>query len=131
MVHHNNVPGKPFQNIFIFNDIFDSYIEYISIVKEFLEDAVNTRIILFNYPGQSHTIFDQNEPFRMAEISAIVDKLLYRLGTDQGQLKIIGKNDTFKIVGFGFGGFLATSFLSSCPALFPLFKGVALINSAF
>ena len=33
MVHHNNLPGKPYQNVFIFNDIFDSYIEFISLGK--------------------------------------------------------------------------------------------------
>lgn len=57
MIHNNNQVGKPYQNVFIVNDIFDSYIEYISMAKELLEEAKNTRIILFNYPGQSHTIY--------------------------------------------------------------------------
>ena len=96
-----------------------------------MEEAQNTRIILFNYPGQSHTIYDKALPFRMAEISAIVDKLLFRLGSEHGQLNVIGKKDSFKVIGFGYGGYLATSFLSACPALFPIVKGVALVNTAF
>ena len=67
----------------------------------------------------------------MAEISAIVDKLIYKLSSEPNQMNIISKQDTFKIVGFGFGGFLATSFLSACPSYYPLVKGIALINSAF
>jgi len=57
MVHNSNIPGQPYTNIFILNDIFDSYIEHIALAKEILDDAQNTRFILFNYPGQSHTIY--------------------------------------------------------------------------
>lgn len=44
-------------------------------------------------------------------------------------MNIVGPDDTFKIIGLGFGGYLAQYFLSSCPILFPLFKGVMLVNS--
>ena len=67
----------------------------------------------------------------MSEISGIVDKLIYRLSGEQGQLGVIGKKDTFKFIGFGYGGYLMTSFLSGCPALHSLTTGVILINSAF
>jgi alpha-beta hydrolase superfamily lysophospholipase len=67
----------------------------------------------------------------MAEISGIVDKLFYRLSGEPGQLNIFGKKDTLKVMGFGYGGYLATCFLSSCKALFPMLRGVCLVNSAF
>jgi hypothetical protein len=36
MIHNNNIPNKPYKNIFIVNDIFDSFIEHISMAKELL-----------------------------------------------------------------------------------------------
>lgn len=33
MIHNNNKAGVPYKNIVLVNDIFDSYIEYISMVK--------------------------------------------------------------------------------------------------
>jgi pimeloyl-ACP methyl ester carboxylesterase len=96
-----------------------------------LEDTRNTRFILFNYPGQSHTIYDKNTPLRASEISSIVDKLIYRLSSEPNQLNIISKSDTLKIIGFGFGGYLTASFLSSCPALYSSVSGVTLVNAAF
>ena len=64
MIHNNNVSGKPYKNIIIIQDIFDSYIEHIAMSKELLDDLENTRFILFNYPGQSHTIYDKSGLFR-------------------------------------------------------------------
>jgi len=66
MVHSNNNPKRPYHNIFLINDIFDSFIEFIATAKELLEETSNCRIIMFNYPGQSHTIYDANSPFRPA-----------------------------------------------------------------
>jgi len=43
----------------------------------------------------------------------------------------MGAKDTLKLIGFGFGGYLVSTFLSSCRALFPMVKGVMLVNSAF
>ena len=130
MIHNNNVIGKPYKNIFIFQDIFDSYIEHISMTKELLDDLQNTRFILFNYPGQSHTIYDKNGQFRTTEFIAIVDKLLFRLATLPNQLGIIGKEDTIQLVGFGYGGYLLQSYLSACPSTYNVIKGALIINSS-
>ncbi len=48
-------------------------------MKEGLESTVNKRIILFNYPGQSHTIYDNNKLFTLTLFYQIMDKLLFRL----------------------------------------------------
>jgi hypothetical protein len=115
MIHNNNETGKPYQNIIIINDIFDSYIEYISMVKEILEEAINTRFILFNYHGQSHTIYDKQLDFKASDFATLIDKLIYRLSSYPNQLNIFQAGDTFKIVGMGYGGYLAQSFMSLCP----------------
>jgi hypothetical protein len=57
MINGTNSVGITYENIIIVNDIFDCFIEYISLVKDFLDDSVNKRVILFNFPGQSHSIY--------------------------------------------------------------------------
>ena len=51
-----------YENIFIIHDLFDSFIEHIALAKELLEEenCFNKRFILFNYPGQSHTIYNSD-----------------------------------------------------------------------
>lgn len=51
MINGKNAVNIPYENIFICQDIFDSFIEYIPLVKDILDSAVNKRVILFNYPG--------------------------------------------------------------------------------
>ena len=57
MINGSASVGMNYENIIIINDIFDSFIEYIALAKDFLENSVNKRVILFNLPGQSHTIY--------------------------------------------------------------------------
>ena len=76
--------GTPFENIFIVHDMFDSFIEHISMAKEILEEdeIYNKRIILFNYPGQSHTIYNGGSTQGyIAYFGEIMDKLIFRLST--------------------------------------------------
>lgn len=84
---------------------------------------------MFNYPGQSHTIYDANSPFRPAQFNSIVDKIIFKLA-QPGKGCIIGSADKFKFIGFGFGGYLASCFLSATFALGSLTDGVFLVNTA-
>lgn len=129
MIHNNNQTGRPYQNVVIVNDIFDSYIEFISMAKEVLEEAENTRFILFNYPGQSHTIYDKLVEFKPSDFAGILDKLIYRLSYNASQLNIIASGDSIKIVGMGYGGFLAQSYLALCPEMASMVQQVMLVNS--
>lgn len=122
MIHNNNHVGKPYQNVVIVNDIFDSYIESIAMAKEVLEEAENTRFILFNYPGQSHTIYDKQADFKPNDFAAIIDKLIFRLSYHPSQLNIIASGDSIKIIGMGYGGYMAQAYLSLCPEMTSLVK---------
>ena len=82
MIHNGNNPTKPYQNMLVLHDIFDSYIELIATAKELLEEANNTRFILFNYPGQSHTIYQEEQFLNPTHLTTIIDKLLYRLSSN-------------------------------------------------
>ena len=133
IVNPDNIKsGVPFENIFFVNDIFDSFIEYISVAKELLEDdeSENKRIILFNYPGQSHTIYNEDNIEAISvNFGNVMDKLLYRLSSAKGELKLISlKNDSFKFCGFGYGAYLLSSYLGAYHYYFPKLNGVLLIN---
>ena len=128
MIHNGNNPSQPYQNIIVLHDIFDSYIEFIATAKEILEDCRNTRFILFNYPGQSHTIYQEEKLLRPTHLTTIIDKLLYRLSSEPQQMGVIGKDDSLKFMGLGIGGFFTASFLSTCPVLQSMVDRVMLVN---
>ena len=114
------------------HDLFDAFIEYISVAKELLEDdeCVNKRIILFNYPGQSHTIYNsENKEAISISFGNVLDQLLYRLSTSKNELKIINlKNDLFKFCGIGFGAYLLASYLGSYHYYFSHLQEIMIIN---
>jgi pimeloyl-ACP methyl ester carboxylesterase len=85
---------------------------------------------LFNYHGQSHTIYEKQSEFRPNDFAAILDKLLYRLSAFPNQLNIITTEDSIKLIGMGYGGYLAQSFMSLCPETFSLIKGVLFVNTS-
>jgi hypothetical protein len=84
---------------------------------------------LFNYPGQSHTIYDKNLNFTTADFSSILDQLIYRLSSEPNQLNIMGKQDRIKLIGFGYGGYLAASFISSSFMISAMVSAVILVNT--
>jgi pimeloyl-ACP methyl ester carboxylesterase len=99
-------------------------------VKELLEESDNTRFILFNYNGQSHTIYDKIAEFKPSDFSAIIDKLIYRVSSYPNQLNIVQQGETFKLVGLGYGGYLVQSYLALSPEIQSIVKGVMLVNSS-
>ena len=109
--------GIPFENIFVVHDMFDCFIEHISLAKEILEEdeVFNKRIILFNYPGQSHTIYNEGSTYGYAgQFAEVLDKIIFRLSTEKTEMKIIDLDkDVFRFYGIGVGGFLLQSFLGS------------------
>ena len=70
-------------------------------------------------------------PFRTAEFCSILDKLIYRLSSEQNQLNIFSKKDLIKFIGFGIGGFLVSSFLSLNFSLCQIVPGITVLNSGF
>jgi hypothetical protein len=59
--------------------MFDCFLEYLQLAKDLLESSVNKRIILFNYPGQSYTLYNENRVYDGLYACEILDKLIYRL----------------------------------------------------
>jgi hypothetical protein len=75
----NEASRQTQENIIIVQDMFDCFLEYLQLAKDLLENSANKRIILFNYPGQSYTTYNENIVYDGIYACEIVDKLLYRL----------------------------------------------------
>lgn len=130
MLHNDNVSGQAYENVFLINDVFDSYIEYIALAKELLDRSANKRVVLFNYPGQSHTIYKANTPFTSAQFNSVLEKLMFRLSGEKNQMGVIDiRKDTFKFIGIGYGGYLTASFLANNTILHEMTAAVLLVNS--
>ena len=84
-----------------------------------------------NYPGQSHTIYSSNNHRGFTALfSEVLDKIIYRLSSQNGELKIIDlEKDLFKFIGFGYGGYLLASYLGHSYHYFSNIAGIMLINS--
>lgn len=115
------------QYLFIINDIFDNFCEYINYYQNLLnEESRNWFIVLFNYPGQLFTIFDETRILNNEEISKVLDSLVFYLEREN---KINLKNDFIKMAGFGYGGNILSYFASNCEGAFKPLVSLMLLNS--
>lgn len=93
----------------------------------------NKRIILFDYPGQSHTIYNRgNTDGFSAYFCEVLDKLVYYLVSgEKKELKMIDLDrDSFKFCAFGYGGYLLANYLGSYSLTFGnRIAGAMIINS--
>eukprot|EP01017_Pseudomicrothorax_dubius_P050476 TRINITY_DN9573_c0_g1_i1.p2 TRINITY_DN9573_c0_g1~~TRINITY_DN9573_c0_g1_i1.p2 ORF type:complete len:280 (+),score=57.19 TRINITY_DN9573_c0_g1_i1:628-1467(+) len=103
--------------IFVILDIFDSFLEYIALFKSFLAafPCANTSIVLFNYPGQSFTLYDEEAEVHNAEsMAAIIDCFIFK----------------FSFIGFGFGSYIL-AYLTALMEAFPAMHSVTFVNGYF
>ena len=119
--------------IFILNDFFESYDKYLKTISKSIEKAYNKsnniskiKIVSFNFPGQSNTIWQSEE---------ILNNIYYKNFFDRFLLYLFHQKKCFNhkykgfFIGFGNGGFVALSYLSLHEKYFSFFEGAILINS--
>ena len=70
-------------------------------------------------------------PINLPQLSFILEKLLYRLSTEKEQLGFINfRKDKFKFIGFGYGGYLLSSYLANNYQFYGKnLSGVMLVNT--
>ncbi|KAL4503210.1 hypothetical protein ABPG72_000816 [Tetrahymena utriculariae] len=112
--------------IVFLQDFFDSYFEYKSLFESFLQQNPNRRVLLFNLPGQSYTIYNSELLYPNYYQIEVIDRLLFKL--DQEKL-INTKTDKFKFIGIGYGGFILQSYMVSAYGNLPHLGSLLLINS--
>ena len=119
--------------IFVLNDFFESYDKYLKTISKSLKKAYNKsnniskiKIVSFNFPGQSNTIWQSEEILNNLYYKNFFDRFLFYLYHQKRSF-----NDKYKgfLIGFGNGGFVALSYLSLHEKYFPFFDGAILINS--
>lgn len=91
------------QVIIFIGDLFDNCFEYLNIFEELIQEMDNTTIILLSLPGQAYTVFDEQRVYDNLSNCELVDRLLYDLD-EKGTIST--KNDNFKFIGIGLGGFV-------------------------
>ena len=119
--------------IFILNDFFESYTKYLKTISSSIKKAYKNsdniskiKIVSFNFPGQSNTIWQSEEILNNIYYKNFFDRFLFYLYHQKKSF-----NDKYKgfFIGFGNGGFVALSYLSLHEKYFPFFDGAILINS--
>ena len=117
---------KPKQILFILHDFFDNFMEHITFYQEISDIIKNCKIILFNYPGQLFTLYDEEKLFNNEEIAKILDELILDL---EKQKVIDLQKDIIKLLGLGYGGNIAAYFTTSCEGSFKSLHSIMLMNS--
>ena len=97
--------------ILLIFDFMDSYLSHIkhfhSLIQKIPQDHKKVVLIMFNYPGQTFTIFDEDEVFNNVAIAKIIDNILFEV---EATGQIVLANDLFSMIGFGYGGNIALTY---------------------
>lgn len=81
--------------------MFDSFLQYFKIIKNLASQVGNTRFILFNYLGQSHTLFEDSNQLSRILFNQVLGRLLYELTFMLNQLM-----SKLSFEGIGYGSYL-------------------------
>ena len=89
----------------VFHDFYDNFIpmieQYRNIVKY---NSTNYSVLLFNYPGQSYTMFQPGTKFNNIGIAQAVDQILFDL---ERYGSVCFLTDRLVLAGYGYGGNIA------------------------
>ena len=102
-------PIAPNVNLVLFHDLFDTYESSQILLKQVVRNS-GQQALVFNYPGQAYTSVASDSKFNNDDYADVVNELLVQLN-DTGEF-CIGSSVKFHIVGVGFGGNVALSFVS-------------------
>ena len=114
------------QVLIVLHDFFENFMNHINYYKSIMNESVNCSVVLLNYPGQTFTIYDQNDTFNNEDIAKIIDGFIFSLAK---QKLIDLHNDTIKLMGFGYGGNILSYFAGSCEGAFSSLHSIILINT--
>jgi len=114
-----------FNVLVVVHDIFHSFFESVEFYEKILSSFSNTKIILFNYPGQAFTSYDPDNIQTNEEIAAALDTLLNFLSDN----KRITDDDKIHLVGVGYGGNIASCFLANNSIINLNVQSILVINS--
>lgn len=112
----------------VVHDFFHNFLEYIAFYQKLANNFFNKTFILFNFPGQAFTIYNEQEYFNNVSISNLIDSLLYHLN----EKKYISLDyETFKMIGLGYGGLILSYFLGSFEDAISFNSGLFINSFAF
>jgi len=80
--------------------MFGNLIDEMDQFKKYATEDNNTKFILFNYPGQAYTLFNEEIVYNNDYNACLIDMFLEELAT-QGEIDL--NKDSFKFIGVGYG----------------------------
>jgi hypothetical protein len=89
------------ETIVVFQDIFDNMFTMVEHYRKILKDKTNKRVVLFHYPGQAYTFYQNSLVCNNAYLAGFVDSFFYHLEV-KGFINFV--EDRIKFIGFGYGG---------------------------
>lgn len=85
----------------VFHDMFDNMYEQANYYRTTIQDKANKRVVLFHYPGQAYTFYQEGLAYNNSFIAGLVDSFFYHLEA-KGYVNF--EEDRIKFIGFGYGG---------------------------
>lgn len=114
--------------VIVCHDFFDNYLEKTEFYNSFVKKLENYILVLFNYPGQSFSLFNPDTVYNNEYLSNVVDLLIYELA----KRKVYHiKSDNIKFIGFGLGCNVILHFLISTNQSISTIKSCLLFNCYF
>ena len=96
-----NDPDQKMETTIVFHDVFDNMYLMAEHYWQVIQDKNNKRIVLFHYPGQAYTFYQQGQAYNNTYISGLVDSFFYHL---EAKSYVSFVEDRIKFVGYGYGG---------------------------
>jgi hypothetical protein len=114
--------------IVVLNDFFDSYEKYKTSVAEAMKncskDLKDAKLVLFNFPGQSSTMFSKKNILNNMFYSEFLDRFLYFLFNR----KLFDQSYSLILIGFGNGGNVALTYTSIYEKYWDFIHSVIIFN---
>ena len=114
--------------IVVLNDFFDSYEKYKNSVAEAMKncskDLKDAKLVLFNFPGQSSTMFSKKNILNNMFYSEFLDRFLYFLFNR----KLFDQSYSLILIGFGNGGNVALTYTSIYEKYWDFIHSVIIFN---
>jgi hypothetical protein len=96
--------------ILVVNDILDSFTLHLQFFKELIAKSKNTKVILFNLPGQAYTLFNPEKTYDNIYMGSLLDLFLYNLDRRE---EVNCAGDNLKLIGYGYGANIVTYYLAN------------------
>lgn len=123
--------GAPLFHFVVCQDIFDTSESYQIFFRAICAKYPGLRVLLFNYPGQAFTEWRRDALLNNEYLAGVLQALLvHTSAAGTNEFGLDGGDAPFYVMGYGFGGAVASFFTSRYHGAHPNLRGLLLVNGA-